>query len=163
MATCCTNNQLKYQPSTFALVPLGQRKFAWNFSLERNGWAGRDVRAPRVRLGISIARNSNTPAVRAATDYAACMAAAWRYADYFMLNLGTVQTELAVRTRELGTLLEDTRARHALLAQRFGCSVALAVKFRLTPNGLEQMLELLPRLARLPEFWRRTRAGPPRW
>ncbi|MEO8159013.1 MAG: hypothetical protein ABI648_14545 [Betaproteobacteria bacterium] len=118
-------------------------------NLERNGWARRDLRIQRVRLGISIARNSQTPAVRAATDYAACMAAAWRYADYFMINLGTVQTELAVRTRELAGLLEGARERHALLAQRFGRSVTLAVKFRLTPHGLEQALELLPRLAQL--------------
>jgi dihydroorotate dehydrogenase len=118
-------------------------------NLERNGWDRRDVRAPRVRLGISIARNSDTPAARAAADYAACMVAAWRYADYFTLNLGTVQTELAARPGALWTLLEDTRERHALLEQRFGRNVALVVKLRLTPHGLEQALELLPRLEQL--------------
>jgi len=118
-------------------------------NLERNGWGRCGVRAPRVRLGISIARNSHTPAARAATDYATCMVAAWRYADYFTLNLGTVQTELAARPGALGALLEDTGKRHALLAQRFGRNVALVVKLRLTPHGLEQALELLPLLEQL--------------
>ena len=74
-------------------------------------------RPPGVPLGVNIGKNTETPLDAAARDYLACLEALYPYADYFVVNVSSPNTEgltslqakPALRTLT-GTLLERRRA-----------------------------------------------------
>jgi dihydroorotate dehydrogenase len=107
-------------------------------NLERNGWARRDVRAQRVRLGISIGRNAATPLGDAWRDYGKCLERGWPYADYFTLNLGAAFATFAADPGRLAALLAIVRFEQLRLAGETGTRLPIAVKLQLRIEAPEE-------------------------
>jgi len=112
-------------------------------NLERNGWLDAHSRADRARLGISIARNSSTPASVAWRDLVECMQRGWRFADYFVLNLGTLLPELMKDRALMWPLLAQVRAGRRVLEQQYGRAVPVLVKLQLQADAWEETQQLV--------------------
>ncbi len=111
-------------------------------NLGRYGWEVRDRRGARVRLGISIGRNSVTPPEQVWRDYGECLRRGWPYADYFTLNLGTAHGAFAGVPGSFADMLAKVRMAQLRLAGETGRRVPLAVKLRLSVAAPEETLRV---------------------
>jgi dihydroorotate dehydrogenase len=111
-------------------------------NLERHGWSDTAARAGRAKLGISIARNSSTPPSEAWRDFVECMTRAWRFADYFTLNLGSLVPALAEDRGLLRSLLERIKGCRLALEFEHYRHVPIVVKLQLRDDMWEEMERL---------------------
>jgi dihydroorotate dehydrogenase len=93
----------------------------------------RNVERARWRgvLGINIGKNADTPAERAADDYALCLEKAYSRASYITINVSSPNTENLRRLQDkhpLDALLARLVALRARLADRHGRKVPLVLK-----------------------------------
>jgi dihydroorotate dehydrogenase len=82
-------------------------------------------------LGINIGKNADTPAERAADDYAVCLEKAYASASYITINVSSPNTENLRRLQDkhpLDALLARLVALRARLADRHGKRVPLVLK-----------------------------------
>ena len=82
-------------------------------------------------LGINIGKNADTPAERAADDYAVCLEKAYASASYITINVSSPNTENLRRLQDkhpLDALLARLVALRARLANRHGKRVPLVLK-----------------------------------
>ncbi len=82
-------------------------------------------------LGINIGKNADTPAERAADDYALCLEKAYASASYITINVSSPNTENLRRLQDkhpLDALLARLVALRGRLAERHGRKVPLALK-----------------------------------
>jgi dihydroorotate dehydrogenase len=92
-------------------------------NVARAGWRG--------VLGINIGKNADTPAERAADDYALCMEKAYASASYITINVSSPNTENLRRLQDkhpLDALLARLVALRERLAERHGKRVPLVLK-----------------------------------
>lgn len=90
----------------------------------------------RLRIGVSLGTNRDTPLERAADDYLAGLEQVWRHADYVVVNLSAPPARPLLEPRHealLATLLAEVAAGRAALARRAGRRVPVAVKIGLDP------------------------------
>ncbi|MDR2990974.1 MAG: quinone-dependent dihydroorotate dehydrogenase [Burkholderiaceae bacterium] len=108
-----------------ALIRNVQRSRWWR---QRND-AGND--AGRMKLGINIGKNADTPIERAADDYLAALAGVYPLADYVTLNISSPNTR-NLRSLQAGEaldpLLAAVSARRVELAAQHGRRVPLFLK-----------------------------------
>jgi len=82
-------------------------------------------------LGVNIGRNADTPAERAADDYALCLEKAYASASYITINVSSPNTENLRRLQDrhpLDALLARLAALRERLAERHGKKVPLLLK-----------------------------------
>jgi dihydroorotate dehydrogenase len=82
-------------------------------------------------LGLNIGKNADTPIERAADDYLLGLDGVYPYADYVAVNISSPNTNQLRELQDgdqLGGLLATLKQRQALLADRYGRYVPLAVK-----------------------------------
>lgn len=102
--------------------------------------------------GVNIGKNADTPLSRAQDDYLACLKKAYGFADYFVINVSSPNTE---RLRELqsedgldriaGVLLQERRG----LSSHSGRVVPILVK--ISPDlTMDEVDALAPMISRLP-------------
>ena len=99
-------------------------------------------------LGVNIGRNFDTPNARAADDYVACLRKVYTQASYVTVNVSSPNTQ-GLRDLQaddaFGALLSRLKSEEAILAQRHGRRVPLAVKIApdLGAGAIESMARLL--------------------
>lgn len=99
-------------------------------------------------LGINIGKNKETPAERAVDDYLICMRKVYPHASYITVNLSSPNTP-GLRDLQFGEPLENLLAQlkteQAVLAQRYGRYVPLAVKIApdMAVTDIEQVANAL--------------------
>jgi dihydroorotate dehydrogenase len=109
-------------------------------NVERSGYKG--------ILGINIGKNFDTPNERAADDYLACLRAVYPHAAYVTVNISSPNTK-GLRDLQseaaLGALLAQLKREQAVLAQKHGRHVPLAVKIApdLTDDAVRGVARLL--------------------
>ena len=101
-------------------------------------------------LGINIGKNADTPAERAADDYALCLEKAYASASYITINVSSPNTENLRRLQDrhpLDALLARLAALRARLADRHGRKVPLALKVApdLQENEIQSISEAILR------------------
>ncbi len=82
-------------------------------------------------LGINIGKNFDTPNERAADDYLVCLRKVYAYASYVTVNISSPNTKNLRQLQEkdaLGGLLATLKAEQAVLADRHGRYVPIALK-----------------------------------
>ena len=82
-------------------------------------------------LGVNIGKNADTPAERAADDYALCLEKAYASASYITINVSSPNTENLRRLQDrhpLDALLARLAALRERLAERHGKKVPLLLK-----------------------------------
>jgi len=82
-------------------------------------------------LGVNIGKNADTPAERAADDYALCLEKAYASASYVTINVSSPNTENLRRLQDrhpLDALLARLAALRERLAERHGKKVPLLLK-----------------------------------
>jgi len=103
-------------------------------NVQRSRWwrergTGDDAR--RMKLGMNIGKNADTPIERAADDYLAGLAGVYPLADYVTLNISSPNTQnlRSLQSDEaLDALLAAIRARREELAARYGRRVPIFLK-----------------------------------
>ncbi len=101
-------------------------------------------------LGVNIGKNADTPAERAADDYALCLEKAYPVASYITINVSSPNTENLRRLQDkhpLDALLARLVALRARLADRHGRKVPLALKVApdLQENEIQSIAEAVLR------------------
>ena len=101
-------------------------------------------------LGINIGKNADTPAERAADDYALCLEKAYASASYITINVSSPNTENLRRLQDrhpLDALLARLVALRARLAERHGRKVPLVLKVApdLQENEIQSISEAILR------------------
>jgi dihydroorotate dehydrogenase len=101
-------------------------------------------------LGINIGKNADTPAERAADDYALCLEKAYAAASYVTINVSSPNTENLRRLQDkhpLDALLARLVALRERLADRHGRKVPLALKVApdLQENEIQSISEAILR------------------
>ena len=101
-------------------------------------------------LGVNIGKNADTPAERAADDYALCLEKAYPVAAYITINVSSPNTENLRRLQDrhpLDALLARLAALRARLADRHGRKVPLALKVApdLQENEIQSIAEAVLR------------------
>ena len=82
-------------------------------------------------LGINIGKNFDTPNERAVDDYLACMRKVYAHASYITVNISSPNTKNLRQLQEkeaLAALLETLKAEQAILSDRHGRYVPIALK-----------------------------------
>jgi len=82
-------------------------------------------------LGINIGKNFDTPNERAVDDYLACMRKVYAYASYITVNISSPNTKNLRQLQQkdtLAALLETLKAEQAILSDRHGRYVPIALK-----------------------------------
>ncbi len=101
-------------------------------------------------LGINIGKNADTPAERAADDYALCLEKAYASASYVTINVSSPNTENLRRLQDkhpLDALLARLVALRERLADRHGRKVPLVLKVApdLQENEIQSISEAILR------------------
>jgi len=101
-------------------------------------------------LGINIGKNADTPAERAADDYALCLEKAYASASYVAINVSSPNTENLRRLQDkhpLDALLARLVALRERLADRHGRKVPLVLKVApdLQENEIQSISEAILR------------------
>jgi dihydroorotate dehydrogenase len=97
-----------------------------------------------VPLGASISMNRRTPPERMAEDYLACLERLWRYADYFVVNLGVKAgpdlhlTEHRTALHKVLTSVSSTRSR---LAKATGTKRPILIKLDCNRGDTDSLLD----------------------
>lgn len=101
-------------------------------------------------LGINIGKNFDTPIERAVDDYLVCLEKAYPAASYITVNISSPNTKNLRQLQgasELDALLDALKARQAMLTDRHGKYVPLALKIApdLEPGQIDEIAGALKR------------------